>query len=59
MSREEGYYWVKVNNKFQIAYWPNNRWKKWLLIYDLKGHNDNELQYINENRVKEPSELVG
>lgn len=57
MERQEGYYWVKFNNKFQIAYWPNNRWKKWLFIYSEKGYIDKELQHINEVRIKEPGEL--
>lgn len=57
MERQEGYYWVKSNNEFQIAFWPNNKWKCWLLIYDLKGYKDNELQHINETRIKQPGEL--
>lgn len=46
--REEGYYWVKRMNKWNIAMWYNGYWI-------LSGHglkySDYDFQEINENRL--------
>lgn len=62
MDRQEGYYWVKYNDEYIIAYcyicgmgypvWTSN---KFLDGYDVV--RDSNLQHINENRIKEPGEL--
>lgn len=54
MDRQEGYYWVKSDNKFEIALWKNN-W--WYIIDSSHRYDDVDFEHINENRIKEPGEL--
>lgn len=54
MDRQEGYYWVKWNGKSEVAKWTSFGW---LLIGGTPYFEDSDLDYINENRIKEPGEL--
>lgn len=55
MKREPGYYWVKLRytRKWSIAFWVGEFWIK--LDTRFKGQ-DNDLQKINETRIKSPDE---
>lgn len=54
MERLKGYYWVKFCGEFEIAKWTLFGWQ-------LSGVSnyfiDQEMDFINENRIKEPGEL--
>lgn len=55
MERQEGYYWVKIGDKFVIAEYVGGWW-----FFTFKGgcvHGDEGFEFINENRIKAPGEL--
>ena len=54
MERQEGYYWVKYDDKFEIAYW---NCIKWYMIESPYSYEDSDFEHINENRIKAPGEL--
>lgn len=62
MDRQEGYYWVKFHNKFEIAWYKHNQKlsginKYWLLAGSDHEFEDSDFEHINENRIKNPGEL--
>jgi len=58
MDRQEGYYWVKHYNKFEIARWNILLGEVfWTLTYSDSLHQDSDFEHINEIRIKEPGEL--
>ncbi len=54
MERQEGYYWVKYYDAFEIAEWKEG---VWLLCGIDDKYSDNDLSFINENRIKYPGEI--
>ena len=60
MDRQEGYYWVKYRDKFEIAEFIQEDGMQsafWCRIMDEGTYNDSDFEHINENRIKEPGEL--
>lgn len=49
MKREPGYYWVKLNNKWIVAYWMA---KEWWIAGSYNGASDNDLDEIDERRIE-------
>jgi hypothetical protein len=56
MDRQEGYYWVKYDEKYQVGYWNGKFWTLIGLNYPFTFTNS-AFEHINENRIKEPGEL--
>ncbi len=54
MNRQEGYYWVKYIDEFEIAFWNGI---KWYLIESPHSYQDSDFEHINETRIKYPGEL--
>lgn len=54
MSRQEGYYWVKVSESWFIEYFDGNRWEG----SESSGYalSDAYFSEINENRIPAPDE---
>lgn len=59
MNRQEGYYWVKYNNIFEIAEYLKFKSKNkfWQRVGENDYYNDSDFEHINENRIKFPGEL--
>lgn len=63
IERQEGYYWVKRNNKpHEIAFYKVNQKldgisTTWYLIDDEMCYYDEDFEHINEIRIKQPGEL--
>ena len=62
MDRQEGYYWVKHNNRYEIAWFQINQKMSgtsisWYLINDECTYLESDFEHINEVRIKEPGEL--
>jgi len=61
MERQEGYYWVKHDGYFRIAEFVayqgsfGKGW--WNLFAENDTFSDEDFEFINENRIKEPGEL--
>ena len=56
MERQEGYYWVKYEGKFQIGFYYAD-YKCWGLMDNESEIYEHNLEHINENRIKAPGEL--
>jgi hypothetical protein len=59
IMRDNGYYWIKLNNNkhismtengWEVAYFENNY--GWYSIWEGGCYQDNEIDEINENRIK-------
>jgi hypothetical protein len=60
MDRQEGYYWVKYKDSYQIAFWGlwlTNKFA-WFCIANEEIFEDKDFEHINEVRIKEPGELL-
>lgn len=62
MDRQEGYYWVKYGQMFQIAKYEihqklSGTSSNWYLSGLENCFTDKDFEHINENRIKEPGEL--
>lgn len=59
MERQEGYYWVKYNNKYLIGYYGMRyNTMSWTLTFSNGWiYEDSDLEHINEVRIKQPGEL--
>jgi hypothetical protein len=61
MDRQEGYYWVKYDGDFIIAYCYRcgMGYNVWNILNkpDEEIIIDSDLDYINEVRIKQPDEL--
>lgn len=62
MDRQEGYYWIKFEGEFQIAKFEihrklNGTSYSWYLTGLEYPFYDEDIEYINEVRIKEPGEL--
>lgn len=57
--REEGYYWVKINAEWDIAYWNDLYWswtKDPFLVGEFDQLSESDIQNINETRILNPDE---
>lgn len=58
MHREKGYYWVKYKNNFYISKW-SSKYRYWAILeIDEITFEDKDFEHINENRIKQPGELL-
>lgn len=55
MSRQPGYYWVKINSKWCAEWYDGERWE----VTEVMGYTvtDNAFTEINENRILPPDEV--
>jgi len=58
MKRETGYYWVKIEGKWQIAEWKKSRFSGEIYwsLKDQESYGASMIQKINETRIKNPDE---
>ena len=62
MDRQEGYYWVKFGNGYNIAQFTiiqkmSGKSSTWSLFNDDHAYTDKDFEHINEVRIKNPGEL--
>jgi hypothetical protein len=48
MDRQPGYYWVKINNDWEIAEWSSC----WERIGYKATYDDSDMEEIDENRIE-------
>ena len=62
MNRQEGFYWIKWEDTYQIAKYeihqkPSGVSYSWYLCGVEGSLEDSDFQHINEVRIKQPGEL--
>ena len=67
MKREDGYYWVKYNNKWIVAecieWWPTisdgSYGHRWLIPGKRKERKDSDMEDIDEHRIIREQQCTG
>lgn len=52
-TRKTGYYWVKFHDRWRVEFFSNSE-KGWIISETI--YNDEDLEKINETRIKNPDE---
>lgn len=55
-KREAGYYWVKFDGEWDIAYYLPS-YDIWLSVGNDTDYKERQFEEINETRIKNPDEV--
>lgn len=55
MKRESGYYWVKIDGKWEIGLY-DRKLQRWYFVYTMIDYIDRYFDEINETRILNPDE---